>query len=283
VTDSDRPGFGQLLKETSSGYKESTNPIYRRHLPPRVVFDWLSAGWRDLVTQPGLSFLYGVGIFVVCVVGLWLLFAFGWDYVLLPALAGLVILGPVLAVGLYEKSRALGAGERASIRKSVLVRPLAGAQIFFIGVLLLLVALIWMRAAVLIYALFFGYRPFPGMEHMLPVLLNSPLGWEMIITGTLVGGLFAAFAFAISVFSVPMMLDQRTDAVTAMGLSMTIAWNNIPVMIAWGAAVLVLLVVCAVTALTGLIIIFPLLGHATWHAYRAIGGPEAAVAAMARR
>ncbi len=102
------------------------------------------------------------------------------------------------------------------------------------------------------------------------MLFTTPTGWAMLVVGTLVGGLFAAFAFAISVFSIPMLLDRRTDALTAMGTSMAMVWNNIVPMIAWGAIVLVLFIVSIATLLIGLIVIFPLLGHATWHAYRAM-------------
>ena len=96
----------------------------------------------------------------------------------------------------------------------------------------------------------------------------------MLIVGTAIGGLFAAFAFAISVFAVPMLLDRRVDALTAMGTSMKLVWNNLPPMIAWGAMVLLLFAVCVATGLIGMIVIFPLLGHATWHAYRAVARPE---------
>ena len=96
----------------------------------------------------------------------------------------------------------------------------------------------------------------------------------MLILGTVIGGLFAAFAFAISVFAVPMLLDRRVDALTAMGTSMKLVWNNIAPMVAWGAMVLLLFVACVATGLVGMIIIFPLLGHATWHAYRAVTRPE---------
>ena len=92
----------------------------------------------------------------------------------------------------------------------------------------------------------------------------------MLIVGTAVGGLFAAFSFAISAFSIPMLLDERIDALTAMGTSMALVWNNLPVMLAWGAIVLALFVLGLATGLLGLIVVFPLLGHATWHAYRAM-------------
>ena len=102
------------------------------------------------------------------------------------------------------------------------------------------------------------------------MLFTTGIGWAMLITGTVVGGVFAAFSFAISAFSVPMLLDERTDAFTAMGTSISLVWNNRPVMIAWGAIVLVLTAIGLATAMVGLIVVFPLLGHATWHAYKAI-------------
>ena len=85
-----------------------------------------------------------------------------------------------------------------------------------------------------------------------------------------VGALFASFSFAISVFSIPMMLEERIDALTAMGTSMAMAWNNLRVMLVWGFVVLALFLLSLVTGLLGLIVVFPLLGHGTWHAWRAI-------------
>ena len=92
----------------------------------------------------------------------------------------------------------------------------------------------------------------------------------MLVVGTVTGGLFAAFSFAIGAFAIPMLLAERTDAFTAMGTSISLVWNNLPVMITWGAIVLALFALSLASGLLGLIIIFPLLGHATWHSYRAI-------------
>src|SRR3546814_15297689 len=85
----------------------------------------------------------------------------------------------------------------------VFVRSRSGGQILFTGVLLSLLMLLWMRAAVLLYALFFGLLPFPGLDDILTVLVTQPAGWALIVVGSLVGGLFAAFSFAISAFSIP--------------------------------------------------------------------------------
>jgi uncharacterized membrane protein len=258
-----------LLSETS-GIEETRNPSRQRHLPAHAALDWLRDGWRDMLVLPALSITYGVAVFAITAILVWALLATGRDYILFPAIAGYMIVAPVLAIGLYEKSRALESGEHPTLRTMLLVRPRAGAQIFFTGLLLCLLMLLWMRAAVLIYALFFGVRPFPGLDHVVGLLVMTPIGWAMLIVGTLIGGLFAAFGFAISVFSIPMLLDRRTDALTAMGTSMAIVWNNVTPMIAWGGIVLALFAISAITGFLGFIIIFPLLGHATWHAYRAM-------------
>jgi len=188
-----------------------------------------------------------------------------------------MVVGPLIAVGLYEKSRSLEQGRAISLARMIFVRPASGAQILFVGFIMLGLALLWMRAAVIIYALFFGWRPFPGLDHLAPMLFTTPIGWAMLAVGTAVGGVFAAFSFAISAFSVPMLLDRRTDAFTAMGTSISLVWNNRPVMITWGVIVLLLTLLGLGTGLIGLIVTFPLLGHATWHAYRTISlepGPK---------
>jgi uncharacterized membrane protein len=154
------------------------------------------------------------------------------------------------------------------------VRPAGGAQLFFTGFLLCVLMLLWTRAAVLLWALFFGITPFPGLEGVVGVLLGTGYGWAMLIVGTAIGGLFAAFAFAISIFAVPMLLERRIDALTAMGTSMKLVWNNLPALLVWGAMVVLLFALCVASLLLGMIIVFPLLGHATWHAYRAVARPE---------
>jgi len=128
----------------------------------------------------------------------------------------------------------------------------------------------WMRAAVIIFALFFGVRPFPGLDHIAPMLFTTTTGLTMLMVGAAVGALFAAFAFAISAFSIPLLLDKRIDALTAMGTSWALVWNNRRAMLVWGAVVLLLFLASLATGLLGLIIVFPWLGHATWHAYEAV-------------
>ncbi len=243
---------------------------HARHLPVSSAFAWLRRGWSDLWINPLFSLLYGIGVFAASALIIWALFQFRYEYALFPALAGFILVGPLIANGLYEKSRRIEAGERLTFDSMLITRPASGYQALFMGVLLLGLFLLWLRAAVLIYALFFGMVAFPGTDELIPMLLFTPTGWALLLTGSVVGALFAAFSFAISVFSVPMLLTERTDALSAMGISMAMVWANLPVMLAWGGIVIVLVAISLATGLLGLIVIFPVLGHATWHAYRAV-------------
>lgn len=244
---------------------------YARNLPTDAAFSWLKDGWRDLWRQPGLSLGYGLAVFAVSAAIVAGLFVQAWDSVLFPALAGFMVVGPILAVGLYEKSRLISLGQTVSLGDVLIVRPAAGIrQMLFVGVLLCMLMLLWMRAAVLLYALFFGWRPFLGLDHIAPTLFGTLPGLALLVVGGLVGGLFAAFSFAVSAFSIPMLLDRKLDAFSAMGASMALTWRNLPAMIVWGAAVLALFLFSLATGLVGLVIAFPLLGHATWRAYEAV-------------
>ena len=238
-------------------------------LPANAGFDWLAAGWHDLRTQPGPSLAYGLIVFLLSAAIVVVLWRIGWGFALFPALAGFLVFAPALATGLYEKSRALEAGEPVTFRRMLFPRPASGGQVLFTGALLCGLMLLWLRAAIIIYALFFGVNPFPGLDHVAGMLFSTPTGAAMLFVGSVIGALFAAFSLAISAFSIPMMYDRDMDALTAMGYSWALVWNNRRAMIVWGAIVLVLFLLSLATALVGLVIVFPLLGHATWHAYKA--------------
>ena len=242
----------------------------RRHLPAGAALGWLAAGWRDLWRNPLPSLAYGFAVFLLSLAVVWGLFRLELDYILFPALAGFMVVGPLVAIGLYRKSRDLEEGIPPSLSRMIFVKTESGAQVWYTGAILCLLMLVWMRAAVIIYALFVGLRPFPGLDHIVAMLLSTPEGLGMLVVGTAVGGLFAAFSFAISTFAIPMLLAEKTDAFTAMGTSISLTFRNLPVMLAWGAIVLALTVVAIATGFLGLIVIFPLLGHGTWHSYRAI-------------
>lgn len=250
-----------------------------RGLPPSVALDWLRAGWDDFRrVRLDASLFYGLlvmSVSMAIVIGLFLLRA---DYALFPALAAFMVVGPALAIGLYEKSRALANGEAVSLRRMLFVSPRSRGQILYVGVLLVLMVFLWVRVAVLLYALFFGMHPFPGLDGIVMELLTTASGWGLLLSGSVFGALFASLGFALGALSIPMLLNERTDAFTAMGTSMALTWNNLPVMLAWGGIVMLLFALCVFTLLFGLFVVFPVLGHATWHAYVAIRGePESSI------
>ncbi len=243
-------------------------------LPRTAALGWLAAGWTDLRSTPAQSLLYGFGVFALSALIITGLIRADLPWLIFPALSGFLVVGPLLAIGLYEKSRRLHTKSPATLGQMLLVRPRSGGQVAFAGLLLCLLVMLWLRAADLLYALFFGMLPFPGFDHILSQLLTTPRGLALILTGSAVGGLFAAFAMAISLFSIPMLLERRVDALTALGTSFAMTTQNLRAVLPWGAIVTLGFALSAATGLLGLIVIFPLLGHGTWHAWVALRPPE---------
>ncbi|MDN5785611.1 DUF2189 domain-containing protein [Pseudorhodobacter sp.] len=246
---------------------------YHRDLRPLAAQEWLAAGWADFRRNPGQSLAYGFAVFLLSAVIVLGLFHLDFPNLIFPALSGFLVVGPLLAVGLYEKSRRLQAGQSTSLSHMIVTRPRSGGQFLFAGLLLCTLVMLWLRAADLLYALFFGMVAFPGFDHILTQVFATPRGLALVAVGSAVGGLFAAFAMSISLFSIPMLLERRTDALTALGTSFALTTKNLRAVLPWGAIVVIGFVLCAATGLLGLIVIFPVLGHGTWHAWRAMNWP----------
>ncbi|WP_018633811.1 DUF2189 domain-containing protein [Neomegalonema perideroedes] len=257
---------------------EAASPPQTAKLPLDAAFGWLRAGWADAKIQPGLSFGYGAAVCLVSWAMVGAIFRLGWGNALFPALAGFMILGPVVAVGLYEKSRRLERGESVTLGEMLGAGFRNRGQILFVGALLALLGMVWMRAATIIAALFLGWKPVPNeLSSVLELLFTTPAGLGMLVVGSLVGALFAGLAFGVGAFAAPMLLDRERDldAFTAMGVSATLVWRHLPAMLVWGACVLAGFLFALATGLLGLIVVFPLIGHATWRAYEALRGEAA--------
>lgn len=236
---------------------------------------WLAAGWRDIWARPGLSLGYGLA-FVAISAGLGgAMWASGLFSLIMPLAAGFMLLGPLLAVGLYEMSRRLEKGEPLRNVDIAFVSVASPVQLGFIGVMLTLILLAWIRIATLLFAIFFGLEPFPPFAEFFPSLILEPRGLALLVTGTIVGGALAACVFAVSAVSVPMLLDRDMDAVTACLASIEAVRKNFWPMVLWAWLILWLTVFGIASLFAGMVLTFPLVGHATWHAYRDIVAPEA--------
>jgi uncharacterized membrane protein len=238
----------------------------------QVAFDapwnWLAAGWRDLWTVPRISLLYGV-VFAALAAGLTLgLMVAGFASLILALAGGFLLIGPVAAVGLYEVSRRLENGERVALRDVVAVWLKALGQLAFFGAILAFVYFVWVELAFLLFMLFLGAKPLPPPSEFVPTLLFTAHGLGLLVTGTIVGGALAALTFAISVISVPLLMTRRIDAVTAIAGSLKAVALNPKPMALWAALIAGFMALGLATLFVGLAVAFPLIGHATWHAFR---------------
>jgi len=228
-------------------------------------FDWLRLGWRDVWAHPAISLFYGVA-FCAMAVALGVVFRARPEYAMTLA-SGCLLVGPFLALGLYEVSRRRELGLQPSFVASMTCwRGHLRSMGMLVGVLIVL-ELLWGRASLVVIAVFFN-TGMPSSVGVMQAVFN-PDNLEFVVAYTVVGGVFAALVFGISVISIPMILDRDTDAISAGIGSLEVVFFNTGVMVLWGVtiAVLVALSLLLPWAL-GLVVVGPLLGHASWHAYR---------------
>jgi len=244
-------------------------PVIRSGLPLSVPFDWLRRGADDFRACGFASLFYGL---CFALGGLLLFLAFRHAVQLVTAVtAGFMLLGPFLALGLYELSRRRETGEALSLAATLMVWKRNIGCFGIYSLILIVIYLVWARASLVIFALFYqGGIPTLG-SFMRQILKFDNI--EFLLAYLVVGGIFAGLVFAVSVVSIPMMLERNKDTVTAMLASFLALVRNLPMMLIWGALVVLLTAIGIATAFLGLIITMPLVGHATWHAYRALIEP----------
>lgn len=248
---------------------ELQTPRDQRHAGDLQIGDLrvaLIAGWKDFVAAPRYGLFFGA-IYALAGLALsYLLIARGEVSWLIPATAGFPLLAPFTAVGLYEVSR------RRELDLPMTWPAILGAvrgrgdeQILSMGVIIFVAFGFWVIIAHLVFSIFL-VEAGAGSESL--AFLFTSLGITMLLVGSVIGAVIALVFFAITVFSLPMLVDKQTDFLTAIFTSLRVFRDNFWVLIAWAALIAVMLGAAMTLAFLGLLIVLPVLGHATWHLYR---------------
>ena len=243
-----------------------------RRLGTWEPIDWLRLAWGDFKTAPRQSLTYGAVVVLLSWALAYIAIRFGGYFELLALVSGFILLAPLLAVGTYSISEQIERGRQPSLRRCLVVGRRAFGNLMVFALILMIVFLVWWRAASAVHIFF-------------PVDMTSP-DWtdylQFLGIGSAVGSIFAVIVFAAAAFSLPMLVDREADSVTAVVTSVNAVLRNKPAMAVWAALIVVavtpgfaLLLLgrergagfALVMALLG--ITLPLIGHATWHAYRA--------------
>jgi uncharacterized membrane protein len=238
-------------------------------LPLAAPLQWLAAGWRDFVATRFRGAFYGL-VFAAMGAAIMLIYKTQWQLTM-GLVAGFFLLGPFVCAGLYELSRQREKGEAPDLVASMLCWKRNIGGIGFFAAILTFLMIVWARVSVVLFALA-STTEFPTMRSMVAQIV-SPTNIEFLVLWTAVGFVFASLVFAISVVSVPLMLDRRSDTMMSIFSSArALATNPGPVYL-WALLIVAILGISLILGFGLLIVTAPVVGHATWHAYRALIRP----------
>jgi uncharacterized membrane protein len=244
-------------------------PINR--IDVEMPWAWLRRGWQDLARAREVSLTFGLiiaAISVVIIYGLWQQDYLAYSF---PLASGFMFVAPFLGIAFYEISRRLEMGAPVRLRDVATAWSKRPGRIFTLGLVMMLFQVFWMRIALLIYALFFGPDPVEWSSFVLTIVTTTD-GLAFLMVGTAVGGVLAALCFAIGAVSFPLLLDRDIGTAQAIATSVAVSVANWRVLGGWGALIVLFTGAGLVTGCLGLIVTMPLIGHASWHAYRDLVG-----------
>lgn len=236
-----------------------------RHVPPGRPFVWLAQGFHDLRGNLVESLAYGA---IVAAIGwtIWT-YAAGQPQPFTASITGFFLLAPLLAAGLYEISRRHELGLDTGFGESLQGWRRSGGALAEFGLELVIVAIFWERLSAILFALLYA-GAVPNLEAFYREVFLSGNYWQLAVVYVAIGGVLAIAVFVLSAISIPMLLDRDVDIYTAMATSLVAVGRNIPAMAVWAILIVVLTAIGFATFMLAMIPIFPVLGHATWHAYR---------------
>jgi uncharacterized membrane protein len=214
---------------------------------------------------PAISGFYGLAFWLMAVV-LGAVFRSSPEYTMTIA-SGCLLVGPFLAMGLYEVSRRREAGLTPDLTSSFTCWDSHVRSMGMLVLVFIVMELLWGRASLVVFAVFFN-TGMPSTTGVMEAVFN-PQNWEFVAAYAIVGGGFAALVFSLSAVSIPMILDRDTDAISAAITSLEVMFHNTFVMLLWGMLIAALVgLSLALPWGLGLLVTGPLLGHGTWYAYR---------------
>jgi uncharacterized membrane protein len=225
---------------------------------------WLALGWQDYRRSPAIGLFYGV-VFVVMGWAIARVFEHAPPYTLALS-GGFLLVGPFLCLGIYRVSQRLEQGVKPEISDSVLAWQAKVSQLGIFGFVLLVLEMLWARATLVVFAVTFDGMP--DFRGSLLALLN-PENLSFILAWSALGAVFATLIFAFTAVSMPMILDRKTDAITAALTSFRLVFTQPGVMLVWGLLIAAITFAAMAPWFLGLLVAGPVIGHASWHAYRA--------------
>lgn len=235
-----------------------------RQVPALRPLAWLLLGWRDFARVPWIGMLHGA---IVAAAGVAIV-ALGSrnPYLLAGALSGFVLVGPILATGLYELSRLLARGERPGLADAAAAWRRGTRPLVWLGLLLGAAGTAWVLVSTALFALFVR-APITGPEGFLRYAAQGQ-GDLLFLLWLVLGALGAAVVFAATAVSPPLLLGRRVDLRRAILTSVRAVGENPVAMALWAAVIMVATALSMATAMAGFVVAIPVIGHATWHAYR---------------
>jgi uncharacterized membrane protein len=263
-------GAGQSAVSGTEAEAPRTTRLQIRKIDVADVIECIQMGVRDFSRAPKYGLFFGAVYALGGLLILWIAFSIGYYYLAYPLIMGFALLAPFGAAGTYEISRRLETGEPLSwsgVFGAVWNR--SGKELGWLALVSLFTFIIWLDLAVFLFLMFYG-MDVPTLEQMFSRIFTTTYGLMFLVVGNVLGAILALIVFSFTAVSPPLIIDRDTDFVTAMSTSVRAVIANPRAMLAWAVVIGAALAISFVTLFLALLVIFPVLGHATWGLYRKV-------------